>query len=99
MGARYYDPCARELASRGFYVAISELHGQGTNTAIATRDHNFGYHHMASSDFPRSIEAAKKVLGSTAITPPICWGILGAGKLLLCSWRGQRPKNLLYKVL
>ena len=63
MGARYYDPCAQELASRGFYVATSELHGQGTNTAIATREHNFGYHHMASSDFPRSIEAAKKSFG------------------------------------
>lgn len=63
MGARYYDPCARELARRGFYVATSELHGQGTNTAIASRKHNFGYHHMASSDFPRSIEAAKENFG------------------------------------
>ncbi len=63
MGARYYDPIAKELAARGFYVATSELHGQGASTARATREHKFGYHQMASSDFPRSLEAAKEHFG------------------------------------
>ncbi len=60
MGARYYDPIAAELASRGFYVATSELHGQGSNTARASREHDFGYHHMAALDLPASIETAKE---------------------------------------
>ncbi|WP_231699803.1 MULTISPECIES: alpha/beta fold hydrolase [Corynebacterium] len=60
VGARYYDPIARELASRGFPVVTGELHGQGSSTAEASKKHRFGYHHMASGDFPDTIRAAKK---------------------------------------
>ena len=60
MGARYYDPIARELAARGFPVVAGELHGQGNSSARATRKNRFGYHHMVSSDFPETIRAAKK---------------------------------------
>lgn len=63
MGARYYDPIGREIASRGYPVVSGELHGQGTSTATATRQHSFGYHHMASNDFPETIRAAKKYFG------------------------------------
>lgn len=60
MGARYYDPIGRELASRGYFVASGELHGQGTSTAKADRNTSWGYHHLASDDYPRSIRAAKE---------------------------------------
>ncbi|WP_426707803.1 alpha/beta fold hydrolase [Corynebacterium auriscanis] len=60
MGARYYDPMGRELASRGYNVATGELHGQGSSTARATRTKKWGYHEMASQDYPRTIRAAKE---------------------------------------
>ena len=63
MGARYYDPMGRELASRGFNVATGELHGQGSSTARATRTKRWGYHEMASQDYPRTIRAAKEHFG------------------------------------
>lgn len=63
MGARYYDPIAWELADRGYAVISGELRGQGTSTAVATRKHKWGYHHLASGDYPRTIRAAKEALG------------------------------------
>lgn len=62
MGARYYRPLAKELASRGYYVAIGELRGQGTNTTKAMPDNQWGYHNLASEDYPEGIKAAKKEL-------------------------------------
>ena len=63
MGARYYDPIAWELADRGFPVITGELRGQGSSTARASRKHKWGYHHLASGDYPRTIRAAKEALG------------------------------------
>lgn len=63
MGARYYDPIAWELADRGYPVVTGELRGQGSSTAVATRKHQWGYHHLASEDYPRTIRAAKEALG------------------------------------
>ena len=37
MGSRYYWPMAQELRDRGYGVLVSELHGQGGQTARATR--------------------------------------------------------------
>lgn len=71
MGARYYDPIGRELASRGYYVATGELHGQGTSTAKASRHSSWGYHHLASDDYPRSIRAAKEYFGLTPDYPTV----------------------------
>lgn len=63
MGARYYEPIARELDERGYPVAIGELRGHGGNTAVATRKHRWGYHDMASQDYPLTIAAVKRHLG------------------------------------
>lgn len=63
MGARYHDPMGRELASRGFNVVTGELHGQGSSTARASRTRQWGYHDMASQDYPRTIRAAKERFG------------------------------------
>ncbi|WP_238596709.1 alpha/beta fold hydrolase [Corynebacterium heidelbergense] len=71
MGARYYDPIATELAGRGFPVAIGELRGQGGSTAVPSRTHRWGYHHMASEDYPLSIRAAKRELGLPVDHPTI----------------------------
>lgn len=71
MGARYFDPMGRELASRGYHVASGELRGQGTSTARATRKHTWGYHHLASQDYPLTIRAVKQDLGLDADYPTI----------------------------
>lgn len=63
MGAYYYRPIASELADRGFPVAIGELRGQGLSSARASRRNQWGYHDLASVDFPRQIEAVKAELG------------------------------------
>lgn len=60
MGARYFTPMARELASRGFGVALSELHGQGNQTARASRRNQWGYHDMASQDYPLVVAKARE---------------------------------------
>lgn len=62
MGARYYDPIAWELADRGFPVATGELRGQGSSTAKASRFSRWGYHQLASQDYPRTIHGVKRHL-------------------------------------
>ncbi len=60
MGARYYRPMAQELQSRGFCVLTSELRGQGSQTAVASRRSNWGYHDLASQDYPRAVARARQ---------------------------------------
>lgn len=60
MGARYYRPIAQELQRRGFCVLTSELRGQGEQTAVASRRHNWGYHDLASIDYPAAVARARK---------------------------------------
>ena len=62
MGARYYRPMAEALVDQGFSVAVGELRGQGDNTAVATRKDKWGYHDLASQDYPRTIHGAKTAL-------------------------------------
>lgn len=71
MGARYFDPMGRELATRGFLVASGELRGQGTSTAKATRAHTWGYHHLASQDYPVTIKSVKEDLGLAVDHPTV----------------------------
>ena len=59
MGARYYWPMAQELRDRGFGVLVSELRGQGGQTAKATRRHQWGYHELAAVDYPAAVAAAR----------------------------------------
>lgn len=63
MGGYYYRPIAAELADRGFNVGIGELRGQGQSSARATRSSSWGYHDLASVDFPRQIRETKQELG------------------------------------
>lgn len=100
MGARYFDPMGRELASRGYHVASGELRGQGTSTARATRKHTWGYHHLASQDYPLTIRAVKQDLGLDADYPhhlavpfswwPDCPALFHAQR----SQSAQRPRNV-----
>ncbi|MEL4153043.1 alpha/beta fold hydrolase [Corynebacterium bovis] len=71
VGGRYYRPIARYLAERGMPVAIGELRGQGASTAVASRRHRWGYHHLASEDYPMEIRAAKAELGLPADHPTV----------------------------
>lgn len=71
MGARYYQPFAKELANRGFAIALGELHGQGESTAVASRNSGWGYHDAASQDYPRTIQAVKQRLGLAEDYPTV----------------------------
>lgn len=71
VGNRYYDPIGRELAARGFHVASGELRGQGSSTAVASRKQTWGYHHVASEDYPETVRAAKKAFGLPADYPTV----------------------------
>lgn len=71
VGGRYYDPICRELAGRGFHVATGELRGQGTSTAVAARGTSWGYHHLASEDYPTTVRAAKKACGLPVDYPTV----------------------------
>lgn len=60
MGSRYYRPMAKELQERGFSVLVSELRGQGSQTAIASRRSNWGYHDLASIDYVAAVRVARR---------------------------------------
>ncbi|MCP1388479.1 alpha/beta fold hydrolase [Corynebacterium sp. TA-R-1] len=62
MEGRYYRPIAQALADAGFPTAIGELRGQGRSPQKATRANQWGYHHVASEDFPQTIIEAKRAL-------------------------------------
>ncbi|WP_392452113.1 alpha/beta fold hydrolase [Corynebacterium dentalis] len=84
MGARYYDPIALELAARGYPTATGELRGQGSSTAVASRKKTWGYHDLASQDYPTTVRAAKKELGLAEDHPT----------LLLCHSMGGQIASL-----
>ncbi|MEV4239469.1 MULTISPECIES: alpha/beta fold hydrolase [unclassified Nocardia] len=50
--AGYYEPFAQALAARGFDVAIGELRGVGDSRPRPSAASTFGYHELASVDFP-----------------------------------------------
>lgn len=62
VGAYYYRPIAEELSRRDFPVGIGELRGQGSSTAVASLTDRWGYHDLASEDYPRTIRAVKSRL-------------------------------------
>lgn len=61
MGARYYRPMASELANRGYGVIVSELRGQGNQTAISSWRNNWGYQDMASQDYVIAVNLARDI--------------------------------------
>lgn len=71
MGARYYRPIAEALSERGFPVSVGELRGQGASSAVASRTQRWGYHDLASQDFPLSIREAKAALSLPVDHPTV----------------------------
>ena len=64
VGARYYLPLARALATEGVDVAITELRGQGESTyRIGRRGAPAGYHESAAQDIPLALDAMENHLG------------------------------------
>lgn len=59
--ARFYEPLARELASRGLGVVVSELRGVGSSSVRPRRGVDFGYHELALRDLPAVLEATRSV--------------------------------------
>ncbi|TSD99434.1 alpha/beta fold hydrolase [Skermania sp. ID1734] len=56
----YYDPFAKELASRGFDAAIGELRGQGDSRPRPSGDSRYGYQELASVDIPAIFEVVRE---------------------------------------
>lgn len=57
--AEYYLYFARELAKRGFDVAIGELRGNGDSTPKPDATSSYGYHELVSVDFPAIFEVVR----------------------------------------
>ena len=68
VGARYYLPLARALATEGVDVAITELRGQGESTyRIGRRSGPAGYHESAAEDIPLALDAIEQRLGRRSV--------------------------------
>ncbi|MFD0365264.1 alpha/beta fold hydrolase [Nocardia sp. GCM10030253] len=57
--AGYYELFAAGLAERGFDVAIGELRGQGDSKPRPSSSSAYGYHELASVDFPAIFEVVR----------------------------------------
>ncbi|MQY30081.1 alpha/beta hydrolase family protein [Nocardia aurantia] len=55
----YYGDFARELAGRGFDVAIGELRGNGDSRPAAGPSSAYGYHELVAVDFPAMFQAIR----------------------------------------
>ncbi|MCX4098884.1 alpha/beta fold hydrolase [Nocardia sp. alder85J] len=55
----YYSDFARELAGRGFDVAIGELRGNGDSTPAAGPSSAYGYQELVAVDFPAVFQAIR----------------------------------------
>lgn len=68
VGARYYLPLARALATEGVDVGITELRGQGESThRIGRRGGAAGYHESAAEDVPLALDAMERQLGERRV--------------------------------
>ncbi|MGL4305737.1 MAG: alpha/beta hydrolase family protein [Mycobacteriaceae bacterium] len=61
--ARYYDGLAQEFNKHGINVAIGELRGQGDSYPKPSRSSSYGYHHLASQDYPAVTTLVRKEFG------------------------------------
>ncbi|WP_328406797.1 alpha/beta hydrolase family protein [Nocardia sp. NBC_00403] len=57
--AGYYELFAAGLAERGFDVAIGEMRGQGDSRPRPNSSSAYGYHELASVDFPAIFEVVR----------------------------------------
>ncbi|MFE7797147.1 alpha/beta fold hydrolase [Nocardia sp. NPDC057440] len=57
--AGYYELFAAGLAERGFDVAIGEMRGQGDSRPRPSSSSTYGYHELASVDFPAIFEVVR----------------------------------------
>ncbi|MFC4375930.1 alpha/beta fold hydrolase [Nocardia halotolerans] len=55
----FYEYFAQQLAARGFDVAIGELRGQGESTHRPGGESTYGYHELASVDFPAMLQVVR----------------------------------------
>ncbi|MGN2635558.1 alpha/beta hydrolase family protein [Nocardia takedensis] len=56
----YYSVFARQLASRGFDVAIGEVRGNGESRPKPSPRSTYGYHELAAVDFPAIFEVVRE---------------------------------------
>lgn len=65
--AQKYLDFIRELSALGYSAATFDLRGLGHSSVRASRQVDFGYHHIISKDFPAAIAALKTRIPSTNI--------------------------------
>ncbi|APE37497.1 hydrolase [Nocardia mangyaensis] len=62
----FYEYFGSQLAARGFDVAIGELRGNGDSSHRPDADSTYGYHELASVDFPAMLQVVRdRFPGST----------------------------------
>jgi predicted alpha/beta hydrolase len=57
--ARFYRPLVGPFREHGFGVVLADYRGQGENRPRITRSDRFGYHDLATADFPAVIAEVK----------------------------------------
>ncbi|QIS23140.1 alpha/beta hydrolase family protein [Nocardia terpenica] len=55
----FYGDVARELAGRGFDVAVGELRGNGDSRPTPSASSTYGYHELVAVDFPAMFEVVR----------------------------------------
>lgn len=58
--AEDYDPLAAALVTHGYNVVIGELRGQGASEPKPGTSSDYGYHHLATQDYPAVFELARE---------------------------------------
>jgi predicted alpha/beta hydrolase len=58
--ASFYDPLAEALVDRGFNAVTGELRGQGASAPRPDSSSAYGYHELASVDYPAVMEVARE---------------------------------------
>lgn len=58
--ARFYRPFAAALAARGVTALVPDFRGTGASTPAVDRRSRFGYHRIATVDFPAVLTAARE---------------------------------------
>ncbi|WP_188830516.1 alpha/beta hydrolase family protein [Nocardia camponoti] len=58
--ARFYHPFAEALAKEGIVALVPDIRGQGASSPVVDRRAKFGYHVVASIDFPAVLTAVRE---------------------------------------
>jgi predicted alpha/beta hydrolase len=89
--ASYYAPFCAELAARGIAVVAVDQRGQGANRPRPGRGSRYGYHELATRDWPAVLAAVRERFGDGVPLYPLGHSI---GGHLSVMYAAQDPKGV-----